>query len=828
MGIFPENPCEFAIEFINRMRKHPDIVQVPSSRQVLAIPRLILSRYYRKGKITSNDYIEISQVTSFPDNQDLAKDLAFKVLFPNYKKDIVSDFFEEEGSGESIEDTFLSNNEQSELDDIQDLVDEIEMSVDRDKIQELEQFIEGLNKKKDQEPYKSAMHFFNDESELYKEEISSYEELIEEAKKRFENKINSLDPEDLKAAANLDLNELVEKQSKRDWEKLASKALQNKDISKELDNLMQNGSFEDLIQSMKYLKDTNSINQDQFQNMKKNLQKKIQNLDQLFNASKNLGSTPDFKKESVLNNSINNSSFDHNFNIANALDQYYGTNLREELLKKINQMKSQSKMNIPLESLTKNAMANKSWNALFKKALQDAIMEAQNQKRPSEGFKSLSHQLQQLKNSCQNNHCSQKVSQSIPDIVKKALESTNDPSQLRNTVEFLRKIGLEPNPEDIKTKGTNLGMNEDEIYELIEPNYQLLKKLIEQKKGDFDRLQNLIKRLKEELNYDRIKELLNSSLSSDNREALGALGHFQLDQALKAAEETAGKEGMNNLISCLSAGSGENLLKQWFIHRKNLPVGAKEKVKELAKKMLINLGIQYSRARLGSSISGPMPINILRPYTVGDDISNIDLEETINNILEKGKKLSHINYDDFYVYETAKGERNVCIELDISGSMSGEKLAYMAICTTMLCFALKKDELGLCFFESNTHILKEMGKKADLEELADELLTITAKGGTVIQKALEWARRQFKENSESREKLNILFTDAEVHDLERAMEELRIFRSMGVDFILVCPEASFSMEDAKKMVKIAGGELLSINDWNEFPNLISEIIRSRF
>jgi Mg-chelatase subunit ChlD len=223
-----------------------------------------------------------------------------------------------------------------------------------------------------------------------------------------------------------------------------------------------------------------------------------------------------------------------------------------------------------------------------------------------------------------------------------------------------------------------------------------------------------------------------------------------------------------------------------------------------------------------------MPINILRPYTVGDDISNIDLEETINNILQKGKKLSHIDYDDFYVYETAKGVRSVCLELDISGSMSGDKLAYMAICTTMLCFALKKDELGLCFFESNTHILKEMGKKANLEELADELLTISAKGGTMIQKALEWARRQFKEHSGSREKLNILFTDAEVHDLERAMEELRIFRSMGVDFILVCPETSFSMEEAKKMVKIAGGELLSISDWNDFPTLISEIIRSRF
>ena len=90
MGIFPENPCEFAVEFIRRLRNHPEIVQIPSSRQVLSIPKLIVSRYYRKGYVTPNDFIEIGTVTSFPDNQTLAKDIAFEVLFPNYKKNLFS------------------------------------------------------------------------------------------------------------------------------------------------------------------------------------------------------------------------------------------------------------------------------------------------------------------------------------------------------------------------------------------------------------------------------------------------------------------------------------------------------------------------------------------------------------------------------------------------------------------------------------------------------------------------------------------------------------------------------------------------------------------
>ncbi|MFX0011820.1 MAG: VWA domain-containing protein [Candidatus Hermodarchaeota archaeon] len=829
MGVFPENPCEFAIDFIRKMRNHRDIVQVPSSRQVLAIPRLLLSRFYRTGHLTPNDYIEISTVTSFPDNQELAKDIAFEILFPNYKKDLVESFFQE-GSDLTNQEDFLDNQMKTELEQLQDIIDEIEMSksIDEDSIQQLENFLEELNQRREEEPYNSAMNFFNDDSELYKNEIKSLEELLHEAQKRLEEKINSLDLEDIKAANNLGLNDIIQENSLREWEKITSKALNNQDISDDLNKLLQKGKFEDILKSLKYLGDSINQNniQNQIQNIKDQLQNQINNLDQLYNAAKTLGETPKFNQEKVLNNSLQQSSFEHNFNLANSLDQYFGTNLRAEFLDKFNEQNAQIKLS--LESLTKNAFANKSWNSLFNKALQNAINEANNEKLKSEALKSLSHQLQQLMNSCPNMHCSQKISQQMPDLVKKTLEGCETAEQLRDATEFLRKIGLNPLEEDIKSAGERLEMPEEDIYELIEPNYQLLKKIIEKKVADFQRINSLLNQIKDQINKDRFNELLRSALANDNRDALGALGHFNLNEALKGAEQIGGKEGQDKLISCLSAGSGENLLKQWFIHRNSLPEQVKAKVKELAKKMLIELGIYYSRARLGSATTGPIPINIVRPYTIGDDFENIDLEETIFNLLEKGKDLDTINYDDFFVFETAKGLRSSCFELDISGSMTGEKLAYMAICVTMLVYGMRKDEIAVAFFESNTHVLKELSEKIDLEKLADELLMVSARGGTQLQSALEWAGKQFKENSSSREKLNVLFTDAEIFDIQQAIEELRKLRSMGVDFILITPETSFNLKEANKMVKIAGGQLLTIKDWNEFPKLISDIIKSRF
>jgi len=828
LGVFPENPCEFAVEFIRRMRNHPDIIQIPSPRQVLSIPKLILSRYYRKGSITPNDFIEISTVTSFPDNQTLAKDMAFEVLFPNYKKDLIKSFFIEKDDG--LEDQLANSGIKSEFDQLQDLIDEIELSksFDTDMIQQLEEFMEELNQKRNKEPYKSALNLFNDNSELYKEEITSFEKLLEEAKNRMLQKINSLDPKDLKDGTNLGLNDLIQERTLREWERITSKALNNQNIEEDLNKLLSSGSLEDLLQSMKFLKDTNAISKEKFENLKNELYNKINNLDQLFQASKQLGETPKFNQDEILNNSIKRASFEHNFNLANSLDQFYGTNLRSSLLDKFDQQSENSQMFLSLENLTKTAFANKSWNSLFKQVLKNAIDDAMSQNKKFEAFKSLTHNLQQLMNSCQNIHCSQKMAQNIPNLTSLTLESCETPYQLRNATEFLRKIGLNPESDDIKKFGKKLDMPEDQIFELIEPTYQLLKKLVENKNADFQRLSNLMNQIQDQLNYERIKELTASALASDNRDALGALGNFNLSDALKSAQQIGGQEGENKMISCLSAGSGENLLKQWFIHRKNLTETTKQKVKELAKKMLIELGIYYSRARLGSSTTGPIPINIVRPYSIGDDFENIDLEETINNILEKGKKLDHIKYDDFFVFETAKGLRTACFELDISGSMTGDKLAYMSICVTMLCYGMRKDEIGITFFESNTHVLKELHQKIDLEKLADDLLSVTARGGTRLQSAIEWANKQFKEHSTSREKLNVLFTDAEIFDLKEVLQEFRKMRSLGVDFILICPEASYNLNEAKKIVKVAGGQLLTIKDWNEFPKLISEIIKSRF
>ncbi|MHA2326686.1 MAG: hypothetical protein ACXACB_14860, partial [Promethearchaeota archaeon] len=264
------------------MRGHPDIIQIPSSRQVLSIPKLIVSRYYRKGFVTPNDFIEISAVTSFPDNQNLAKEIAFEVLFPNYEKNIMKSFFNEDGESE-FKENLIQTEIKSELDQLQELIDEIEAtkSIDMNTIEQMEEFMKNLNQRREEELIKAALNFINDDSELYKEDINSFNKLLEEARKKLLQKINSLEPEDLKAGDSLGLNDLIQEKSKRSWEKITSKSLDHKDISMDLKDLINSGQFEDLIQTIKYLDKTQAISKDAIQKLKKDLENQINNLEQL-------------------------------------------------------------------------------------------------------------------------------------------------------------------------------------------------------------------------------------------------------------------------------------------------------------------------------------------------------------------------------------------------------------------------------------------------------------------------------------------------------------------------------------------------------------------
>ena len=840
MKIFPYNPSEFSAEFVNRMRKHPDIIQMPSPRQVLTIPQLLLARFLRNGKkVSVNDYIDIGVATSFPNNQELAKKVAFQILFPNYTIRDIDSFLEKNNdNGSDVYNNLIGMNEEYEAQQIQQLCYEIDCSKNLipSNINEIEKYVELILQSRLFEPYKSSLVFFKDISEFYLNETKSKEDLLNLTRKKIHEKINSLEPQELIAIKSLGLSDLVEKFTRKKWERITIKALNKKKIDVDLLNLKNRGSFEDTVKTLKFLQKTKSLTEKKYNKFKKILSDKIESLENVFYAAQELNEITKFDSYQVLLKSIYAIPLDLNFKFAQYLDHYFGTNYRKLLFELLNKEFYKTKSfkerffqsNNLVESICQFSFSSSSWNSLLEKVLLWEINNAKVAFHPYENLKNLTHKVLQCAHSCENLECSYIISQFLPRIVELLIQSCTVPTELKEVVDFLKTLELSPNKELIRRTGKKIGMLEEEIAELIEPIYEVIKKYMKKPSADLKTLQNLMNKIKSELDFERILELMKIALGSDNREALAVLAHFNLEQSLEAAQSIQGRIGMDKVISSLTAGNGENLIKQWFLHREKIPEFLKDKIKDIAKQILVELGINYSRSYLGSLATGVIQTNLIRPYEIGDANEDIDLESTIFNLLEKGKPIDHLTYDDFFVFISSSGLRSVCIEMDISESMTGEKLAYMAICVTMLVYGMRKDELGIVLFEKGTHVLKELNQNVDLEDLADELLNMKARGTTFVEKALDWARDQFKSAYKSKHKINIMFTDADIYDIPNAAETLRAFKSLGVDFILVCPEQQFNIKESEKIVKLAGGQLLTVKNWESFPELITNIINTRY
>jgi len=562
-------------------------------------------------------------------------------------------------------------------------------------------------------------------------------------------------------------------------------------------------------------------------------------LSSIFNISKILGSNPKIAKKNM--NDILNSSlklpFKDAYNNAKNFDQFFGDNLSEQYLDEINNNFdnfSRGKNSTDLKNeLINNPIKTPAWRKLMSNIIDKDVQSISNDYSDKEmidaQMRNYIDNLIESKQNCSDLSCQSQLDNKISELVDKAVEGASNKNSLSNMVKDFNKMGFFPDINSIKNAGKRLGMTETEILNLIEKSFKVFKQLVKENQSNYQTYQDYLEQLK--LTPQQIEEIVKLALGgvppkTPNLEVLSALSEKNLSQVLKSAE-AMGDDALDMAFSSLGAGSGLDLLEQWFYSRHNISSKIKKRLKEIIKQIMIDLGINAANSLIGTAKSGPLVENIVIPYTLGDDFELIDLEETISNLLEGGKTVETITNDDFLVSKTTDGLRCLVLELDISGSMTGNKLAQMALCTTMLVYAFKPEEIALTFFESNTHKLKNLDEDVELEKVVDELLDISARGGTSINHALKWANLQFEKKARSKYKLNVLFTDADVFDFNNSVKELKIMKEKDIRFVMVVPKFGFSPVMAKKMVKEANGVLLTLNQWRDFPKLISDIITNQ-
>jgi hypothetical protein len=262
-------------------------------------------------------------------------------------------------------------------------------------------------------------------------------------------------------------------------------------------------------------------------------------------------------------------------------------------------------------------------------------------------------------------------------------------------------------------------------------------------------------------------------------------------------------------------GGGEGSLKAWRFRKGLTDEELKAHLKAHAKKIAGKLSIYEDPE--GS---------ILRPYEYGVDPSSVDFEESLDSIVEKGKPLDLIGYHDFLVRKR-RARRALVMLLDISGSMSGEPLELLKPCCAALLYCFKMDQVGIAFFESDAYILKEIRKKANREDLVDEIMSGTPSGGTMSSSVLKWSYQQLA-GASAEEKFCLIFSDLCFFDLDASLRDLRLVRSGGAKVCAVTPSSAswkVEMEKNSRLFREKGCRVLKIESLEGFVGSVIKVLK---
>ncbi|MCW4049948.1 MAG: hypothetical protein NWE89_09465 [Candidatus Bathyarchaeota archaeon] len=227
----------------------------------------------------------------------------------------------------------------------------------------------------------------------------------------------------------------------------------------------------------------------------------------------------------------------------------------------------------------------------------------------------------------------------------------------------------------------------------------------------------------------------------------------------------------------------------------------------ILKDKLLKLGREFERNELFTKKRS------LTPFQQGEDPELIDEERSLDNILDLGRRIDEIRADDFLMRRREKQKRTIIYILDISNTMFYDleginSISYSVLSMVPLVWGLRRENYGMCFYESNSHIVKDLYDDVNimpvLEDLISMMLCTTTEmekrysggftnntwGGTVPGKSLQWGYDQIIDIYDRSDRIVFIFSDFVLtnpgEETEANIENYRILERMVDMGVRVC------------------------------------------
>ncbi len=197
---------------------------------------------------------------------------------------------------------------------------------------------------------------------------------------------------------------------------------------------------------------------------------------------------------------------------------------------------------------------------------------------------------------------------------------------------------------------------------------------------------------------------------------------------------------------------------------------------ELLKEKLLKLGREFERKEdWGRN-------RRITPFQQGEDPDLIDEERSLENILDLGRNVEEIRYDDFMMRQPDRQKRTIVYILDISNTMFYDleginSISYSVLSMVPLMWGLRREKYGLCLYESNSHIVKDLYEELNVTPVLEDLIEMVTMsttemekrfsgglskatwGGTVPGKSLQWAYEQITDIGDRSDRVVFIFSD---------------------------------------------------------------------
>ena len=195
---------------------------------------------------------------------------------------------------------------------------------------------------------------------------------------------------------------------------------------------------------------------------------------------------------------------------------------------------------------------------------------------------------------------------------------------------------------------------------------------------------------------------------------------------------------------------------------------------------------------------------------------DLDLEATL-------ERVQPWTADDLRVQRTEPREADVVVMLDMSLSMTGDKIALIALATAIL--RLKLDSLAVVSFDTKAHTLVAGGEIVPVRETVRRVLAVPAQGYTNIEAGL-LAGAQNLARCKRRERVGIMMTDGIANMGGDPVKAAHRFPRLHV--VQVGIEEAQGSETCLAMARQGRGRHYRAHRYEELPAVVRQLVRECF